>query len=134
MAPLYPGLVQGPRRGAMPPAIVPDSFVALLGAFRGCFGAPTFGLFQGVVAGWVHCLGRRTLTAVALAGGLVGTRHVGGVHRFFSRAAWRWDELGRVLFGLAVAWAPPGAPLLVLVDDTLARKGGKGIALAAMHH
>jgi hypothetical protein len=118
----------------MPLAIVPDSFVVLLGAFRGCFGGPSFALFRGVVAGWVHCLGRRTLTAVALAGGLVGTRHVSGVHRFFARAVWRWDELGRVLFALAVARVPAGAPLLVLLDDTLARKGGKGIALAAMHH
>jgi Transposase DDE domain len=39
-----------------------------------------------------------------------------------------------VVFTLALAWLPADAPLLVLVDDTLARKGGKGVSLATMHH
>jgi hypothetical protein len=118
----------------MPPLIVPDSFARLLGAFRGCFGAPTYRNFCLVVTGWVHCLGRRTVTAVALASGAVGHRHVSVFHRFFARAAWTPDALGRVLFTLALAWVPAGQPLYVLVDDTLARKAGKAIALASVHH
>jgi Transposase DDE domain len=35
---------------------------------------------------------------------------------------------------LALLWIPADQPLLILVDDTLARKSGKGIALATMHH
>src|SRR5262249_21721968 len=54
--------------------------------------------------------------------------------RFFTRAPWSLDALGRVLFTLALAWVPADQPLLVLVDDTLARKHGPGISLATMHH
>ena len=42
--------------------------------------------------------------------------------------------MGQVVFRLALAWIPADQPLFVLIDDTLARKTGKGIALATMHH
>jgi hypothetical protein len=118
----------------MPERIVPKSFRVLLGVFAGCFGAPSYRNFELLVVGWVHCLGRRTVTAVALASGAVGRRHVSTFHRFFSRATWVLDDLGWVLFRLAVAWVPSEQPLYLVLDDTLARKGGKGVALASMHH
>ena len=118
----------------MPERIVPESFLVLLATFEPCFGVPTYRNCRLLVAGWVHCPGRRTITAVALAAGAVGQRHVSVFRRFFARAEWTLDDLGRVLFRLAVAWIPAEQPLYVLVDDTLARKGGKGIALASMHH
>ena len=118
----------------MPIPILPETFVCLLSAFAGCFTAPSYRNFEAVVAGWVHCLGRRTVTAVALAAGIVGERHISVCHRFFGRAVWTLDTVGQVLFGLAAAWVPADQRLYVLVDDTLARKGGKRISLAAMHH
>ena len=118
----------------MPVGIVPESFLGLLAAFAGCFGAPSYRTFELLVVGWVHCLGRRTITAVALASGGAGHRHISVFHRFFSRAVWVLDDLGRVVFVLAATWIPAGQPLYVVVDDTLARKGGKGVALASMHH
>jgi len=114
--------------------IVPESFCTLLAAFRPCFTAPSYGNFVSIVAGWVHCLGRRTVTAMALASGALSARHISVFHRFFGRARWALDALGRVLFTLAVAWVPAGQPLLLVLDDTLARKGGKSISLASMHH
>jgi hypothetical protein len=39
-----------------------------------------------------------------------------------------------VAFRLALAWIPAEQPLYILIDDTLARKTGKGISLATMHH
>lgn len=39
-----------------------------------------------------------------------------------------------MLFSLALAWLPAGQPRLVLLDDTLARKRGKGVSLATLHH
>jgi hypothetical protein len=118
----------------MPEGIVPQSFLVLLAAFEPCFGVPSYRNFRVLVAGWVHCLGRRTITAVALAAGAVGQRHISVFHRFFARAEWALDDLGRVLFRLAVAGIPGEQPLDVLVDDTLARRSGKGVALASMHH
>ena len=114
--------------------ILPETFHALLGAFRLCFTAPSHRNFEAIVAGWVHCLGRRTVTAVALASGTLSDRHISVFHRFFARAHWALDALGHGVFQLALPWLPANGPLLVLVDDTLARKGGKGISLASMHH
>ncbi len=118
----------------MPEFILPSSFICVLSAFRGCFGTPSYANFQLLVAGWVHCLGRRTVTAVVLAAGGVGWKHISVFHRFFSRAQWSLDAVGKVLFGLALAWLPSGQPLYLLGDDTLARKAGKCISLASIHH
>src|SRR3954465_4464059 len=118
----------------MPEIILPSGMVGLLAAFEPCFHAPTYRVFQLVLAGWMHCLGRRTITAVALAPGGGGGRHISVFHRFFTRATWGLDALGQVVFRLALAWIPAEQPLYVLIDDTLARKTGKGIARATMHH
>jgi hypothetical protein len=65
--------VSATREGAMPEVIVPGPMIGLLAAFEPCFHAPSTRIGQLVVAGWVHCLGRRTVTGVALAsGGLRG--------------------------------------------------------------
>src|SRR5215212_7252037 len=114
----------------MPEIILPSAFVGLLVAFEPCFHAPTYRIFRLVMAGWIHCLGRRTITGVAVASGGVGGRHISVFHRFFTRAQWSLDAVGRVVFRLAVVWIPADQPLFILVDDTLARKTGKGIALA----
>jgi hypothetical protein len=118
----------------MPEIILPSPFVGMLAAFEPCFTAPSYRTFRLLVAGWVHCLGRRTVTAVVVASGGVEQHHISVFHRFFSRARWSLDALGRVVFRLALAWIPAEQPLVVLVDDTLARKTGKGISLATMHH
>src|SRR5437763_3708200 len=118
----------------MPTIIVPDSSVPLLAAFQPCFTIPSYRTFCLPVAGWVHCRGRHTVTGLVVAAGAVGVRHVSAFDRFFARAPWSLDALGRVVFTLAPAWIPPDWPLLVLVDDTLARKGGQATAPGSMHH
>lgn len=118
----------------MPDAILPSSFLLLLAAFQSCFHAPSYANFRLLVAGWVHCLGRRTVTAMVLAAGGVGDKHISVFHRFFARAQWSLDAVGKVLVGLALAWVGPDRPLIGLGDDTLARKTGKCVSLASMHH
>jgi hypothetical protein len=118
----------------MPEIIVPSTMVGLLAAFESCFHAPSYRTFSLLMAGWIHCLGRRTITAVAVASGGVDRHHISVFHRFFSRATWSLDALGQVVFRLALRWIPADQPLFILVDDTLARKTGKGISLATMHH
>jgi DDE superfamily endonuclease len=114
--------------------IVPPTLAALLQALSSCFQTRSSLTFQWLVLGWVQCQGRRTLTSVALASGALGHLHISVFHRFFSRAAWNLDRLGHVMLGLALAWLPDDQPLVLLGDDTLARKSGKSIALASMHH
>jgi hypothetical protein len=120
----------------VPPLIVPESFALVLAACAPCFTAPTYRVFCHLVAGWLHCPGRHTVTGVALAAGsgVVGWRHVSAFHRFFGRATWDPDAVGRVVFTLALRVLPAGDPLVLLVDDSLARKEGKAIALGSMHH
>src|SRR5437879_1403365 len=114
--------------------ILPPTLAVLLTAFTPCFQARSVLVFQWLVAGWIQCQGRRTVTEVALASDAIGERHISVFHRFFSRASWTLDALGQVVFTLALKWVPADQPLVVLGDDTLARKGGKSIALASMHH
>ena len=118
----------------MPEMILPSTMVGLLVAFEPCFSGPSYRTFGLLVAGWIHCLGRRTITAVAVASGGLDRCHISVFHRFFTRAQWSLDAVGQVVFRLALRWIPADQPLFILVDDTLARKTGKGIALATMHH
>lgn len=74
------------------------------------------------------------MTGVVLAAGVVGWRHISLFHRFFSRARWEPGALGRIVFRLAVRWVPADQSLVLLMDDTLAPKHGKAIALGWMHH
>src|SRR5438128_7000352 len=114
--------------------MLPPTWAVVLTAFTSCFQARSYLTFQWLSLGWGQCQGRRTLTEVALASGAVGERHISVFHRFFSRTCWKLDALGRVVFRLALKWLPADQPLVVLGDDTLARTGGKSIALASMHH
>jgi hypothetical protein len=118
----------------VPPLLVPESFALVVAAFAPCFTAPTYRLFRYLVAGWIRCRGRHTVTAVALAAGVVGWWHFSAFHRFVSRARWDPDALGKIVCRLALRWIPADQPLFLLVDDTLARKRGKAIALGSMHH
>src|SRR5919204_6031534 len=114
--------------------IIPETFAGVLAPYAGCFQARSYPTFQWLVLGWVQCQERRTLTAVALASGAVGARHISVFHRFFARAAWSLDAVGQVVFQQAVRWLPVEQPVYLLGDDTLARKSGKCVSLASMHH
>lgn len=120
----------------MPLPMVPESFALVLAACAPCFTPSTYRVFCHLVAGWLQCAGRHTVTNVALAAGpgVVGWRHLSAFHRFFGRATWEPDALGKVVFTMALRGLPAGLPLILLVDDSLARKEGKAIALGSMHH
>jgi hypothetical protein len=114
--------------------MIPEPFASVLALYVTCFQARSYPTFQWLVLGWVQCQERRTLTAVALASGAVGARHLSVFHRFFARAAWSLDAVGQVVFQQAVRWLPVEQPVYLLGDDTLARKSGKCVSLASMHH
>jgi DDE superfamily endonuclease len=116
------------------PSIIPETLAGVLAPYATCFQARSYATFQWLVLGWVQCLERRTLTAVALASGAVGMRHISVFHRFFARAEWRLDAVGQVVFQQALRWLPADQPVYLLGDDTLARKQGKCVSLASMHH
>lgn len=110
-----------------------SSFVGILLSFAPVFSAPSLGNFMTLVAGWVFCLGRHTVTGLIVAAGAIGKKHFSCYHRFFSRAVWNLDSVGRVVLKLALSFIPEDALILLAVDDTLSRKTGRHIWGAGMH-
>lgn len=119
----------------MPEPLLAPSFVPLVVAFAECFTTPSFETFQHLMAGWVLCLGRHTVTGVLRAAGAVGPRykHHSCFHRFFNVAAWCMEEVSLNLVKLVLQLVPEHEPIMVAVDDTLGHHTGKHIRAASMH-
>jgi len=114
------------------PHLLVASFAPLLWSFQPCFTQPSFHSFWAVSCAWLLCAGRRSLTRIIQAGQLSHLKHYCSFHRFFSHARWNLDELGHCLLQLLLPFC---GPILVgAVDDTLARKSGRYIWGAGMHH
>jgi DDE superfamily endonuclease len=114
---------------------LPASLTVLLGVLRPCFTGPSFATFAALVAGMVAQPGRRTVTGMLTGAGLAGVWHHSRAHWFFARARWSAEQVGLALAGLIVArLVPPGAPLLIAVDDSLFRRSGRRVHAAAWCH
>ena len=107
------------------------SFIVLLQELNVVMTAPSFQNFLVIAYGWVFAR-RRTVTAMIQAAGAVGGKHHSVFHRFFAAARWSLDELGLAVFGLVRPWLD--APVFLALDDTLARKSGRRMFGAGMHH
>ena len=114
------------------PDLLVRSFAPLLLAFQPCFTQPSFFSFQALTCAWILCSGRRSLTRVIQSGQLNRFKHFCSFHRFFSQARWNLDDLGHCVFQLLLPFCPE--ILTGAVDDTLARKSGRHIWGADMHH
>ncbi len=68
----------------------------LLAPFAPCFNKPVHETFCLVVAAWIVCLGRRTISRVWQTTGLADEYDHSSFYRFFNQAVWNWDELRRV--------------------------------------
>ena len=116
----------------MATSYLPESFGSILERFRGCFTAPSHGNFIRLVSGWLLCRGRHTISRVVQAAETVMPRvHHARLYRFFSRARWEPDTLGRVVLDLVLPLLPD--VVQASIDDTLCKKGGPQIFGAAMH-
>lgn len=92
---------------------------------------PTFSKFARLLVGWVFAP-RRTITGMINVAGL-HDRHHSVFHRVFSKARWSLDCLGLAILNLVTPLLKENEITLVL-DDTLARKRGKKVYGAGMHH
>lgn len=118
----------------MSEALLAPSLVPLVSSFAACFTAPSFVTFQHILAGWILCLERHTVTGILRASGAIGRKHHTSFHRFFRQASWDLDSLGFCLIKLVLKLLPQDQPIIVPVDDTLGRHTGKHIRGASMHH
>src|SRR6266702_2191158 len=114
------------------PDLLLRSFAPLLLAFQPCFTKPSFSSFWAVACAWILCSGRRSLTHIIQSAQLHRFKHYCSFHRFFSQARWNLDELGQCVFQLLLPFC--AEVLVAAVDDTLARKSGRHIWGAGMHH
>jgi DDE superfamily endonuclease/Archaeal putative transposase ISC1217 len=114
------------------PDLLVRSFAPFLLAFQPCFTRPGFSSFWALTCAWILCSGRRSLTRVIQSGELGRFKHFCSFHRFFSQARWNLDDLGLCIFQLLLPFC--SEVLTGAVDDTLARKSGRHIWGAGMHH
>ena len=114
------------------PDLLVRSFAPLLWPFQSCFTEPSFRSFWALSCAWILCSGRRSLTRVIQSARLSQFKHYCSFHRFFSQARWSLDDPGHCVFNLLLPFCPE--VLMGAVDDTLARKSGRHIWGADMHH
>ncbi len=108
------------------------SLATLVESFRDCFHPQVFQTFQTLIAGWIICLGPRTLSEVWQATGLAAKRHHDTAYAVFHSAAWEWDDLGIVLATLILTHLIPGGVVWIVVDDTLCHKRGAKVAFGGI--
>jgi hypothetical protein len=121
------------RRGSAREEYIPASLQGILFSFADSFTRPSFENFVAMVSGWILCQGRHCISRVIQAAGGSGRRkHFSTLYRFFSRARWLADDVGRVLFDLLLPWLPKD--IEALIDDTLCHRSGPHVFGGAMHH
>jgi hypothetical protein len=103
----------------------------LLDPLAPAFRSEVHALFCDLVAAWIVCLGRRTISRVWETTGQAEQRNHAAAYRLFSEAVWNWDEVCRLLL-LQVLALVPGVRLWVVVDDTLAHKRGAKVAFGGI--
>ena len=96
----------------------------LLAPFAPCFNQPVHDTFCLVVAAWIVCLGRRTISRVWQTTGQAEHADHSAPYRLFNHAKWNWDELARIFLVELLCDLIPGTKLWLVVDDTLCHKRG----------
>src|SRR6476660_5737508 len=79
------------------------SLAALVEAFRDCFHPQVFSTFQTLIAGWIVCVGPRTISEVWQATGLAARRHHDTAYAVFHSACWERVDLG-IVGTLTIQW------------------------------
>jgi hypothetical protein len=103
--------------------------IAVLQCFAPVFTKPTLAHACTLVYGALLTSGARTVASALRAVGLAHCRQFTTYHRVLNRARWSPLALSRRLLALLVAtFLPAGAPLVLLVDETLERRRGSQIA------
>jgi DDE superfamily endonuclease len=119
----------------LPNPTLPASLTGLLAAFESCFTAPSFRTFCGLVAGQVAQSGPRTVCGLLSGAGLSRVWAHDRAHRFFSHARWSPEQVGLALARLVVALlVGAGAPVSVVIDDTLFRRRGRKVWAVSWFH
>src|SRR5438874_11362513 len=111
---------------------VTTPLVVLLAPFSVCFNEPVYATFQVMVAAWIVCLGRRTISRVWQTTGQAADSDHSKAYRLFNAAVWNWDDLARVFLIELLGDLIPGSSVWLVVDDTLCHKRGAKVAFGGI--
>jgi len=104
--------------------------IRLLSAFAVAFTVPSFAKVVVLVCGAILSPGRRTVSAALRVMGLGQEGNFSKYHHLLSRASWSPWLLSKLLLALIVtSFLAPGAPLVLVIDDTLERRKGRKLTL-----
>ena len=110
----------------MPP--LPEAIIRVLAAFAPLFSQRVWLHAKLLLLGAILAPGPRTVTAAQRAMGLAAERRFTNDHRVLNRAIWSARQASRILLGLLITGlVPPGAPMILGADDTVARHSGRKI-------
>jgi len=102
--------------------------IQLLSVFSVAFSAPTFAKVMVLIFGTILAPGRRTVTAALRMMGLGDDPHYSKYHRVLNRDHWSPWLVSKILLSLLILiFLPSGAPLLLVIDETLERRRGRQI-------
>src|SRR6516164_1150177 len=104
----------------------------LLAPLAVVFRKEVFDLFRRMVAAWIVCLGRHTISRVWETTGQAQRRNHAAAYRLFSQAVWNFDDIARILLVRLLAAFVPGSRVWVVVDDTLCHKRGAKVAFGGI--
>jgi hypothetical protein len=119
----------------LPALRLPVSWSVVLQSVRPAFRAPGFRMFQILATGLVAQTGRKSVVGMLAGSGMQLVVSFHAACRFFSEGTWEVDRVGVCVARLIVdRLVPSGAPVLVAVDDTLVKRGGKKVFAALWTH
>ena len=114
---------------------LPTSLTRLLATFQRLFTGPGFVTFSSLVGGFLTLTGEHNVCGMLTGAGLASHWHHARAHRFFSHRRWSIDLVGLHLAQLIVQrLMAPGAPVELVVDDTLFRRTGRKVFGARWCH
>jgi hypothetical protein len=113
---------------------LPPRFLSRLEGFVDLFTRPTWANVLLLLAGVILAPGRRTVTAALRILGRDRDHNFCTFHRILNRAAWSSRATaGRLLLLLVNTFVPPGAPIVIGLDDTIERRWGAKISARGIY-
>lgn len=106
---------------------LPEYMIPIFATFAPVFSHPVWLHAQTLLIGAILCRGRRTVAAALRVMGRSQEAHFVNYHRVLNRAGWSARQAGEILLGLLVGLLPASVPVVVGIDETIERRGGKRI-------
>ena len=104
---------------------ITSTWSELLGQFFSVFTKPGTKIFANLIAGWILCTARRTITGILPFADPMNIRAHDAYHRFFPDARWATSRLWQKLTMTLIARLCPKGMITLALDDTLFHHSGQ---------